>query len=256
MTGAMPKYACLDQEQQNALLRGVIDRARAMSARGGRPPVVVFDLDGTLMDNRPRSAAILAELALHWKERHPELSEKVGAAKIDELVYLFSDNLQQLGVQEREIVEEAMHFWRDRFFRDAYLAHDVALTGAVAFAKATYEAGAVIVYLTGRDLPLMGLGSWASLRELGFPIGRVGTELVCKPDASIHDEAYKRDVAPQLSRLGDVIASFDNEPGNCNAFLRAYPSCVSALLDTQHFPSSPAPDAGVVCIRDFAMGRG
>lgn len=248
----MPKYASLDRLGQSQLLRGLLDRARDCRARGVHP-VFVFDLDGTLLDNRPRSAAILKELAEHWSERHPELSARVGAAHVDHLVYLFSDNLGRLGVEHPELVEEAMSFWRNRFFRDAYLVHDVAVAGAVDYVKAVYETGANVVYLTGRDLPLMGLGSWSSLRELGFPIGRVGTELVCKPDASIHDETYKEGVAPSLSRLGEVIASFDNEPGNCNAFSRAFPKCASVLLDTQHFPSSPAPLSEVIPIVDFVM---
>ena len=44
--------------------------SRAARASPGQPsPVVVFDLDGTLMDNRPRTLAILQELAHRAEER-------------------------------------------------------------------------------------------------------------------------------------------------------------------------------------------
>ncbi len=247
----MPSYPSLDPAAQTALLRRVVERASERRAAGGVAPVVVFDLDGTLMDNRPRSAAILAELAREWEATHPEMAGRMAAARPDELAYLFNESLQRLGVSDREMIDRAVKFWRERFFHDKYLSHDVEVPGAVAFARAAYEAGALVVYLTGRDLPLMGLGSWSSLRDLGFPIGVVGTELVCKPDASVHDEVFKLGVAPALARVGEVIAAFDNEPGNCNIFRRAHPGALTVLLDTQHVPGAPPLDEGVVCIRDF-----
>ena len=66
------------------------------------------------------------------------------------------------------------------------------------------------------------------------------------------DEDYKRDVAPLVARLGEPIASFDNEPANCNAFLRAYPGMSSVLVATQHAPNPPALDRDIVVIRDFS----
>jgi hypothetical protein len=247
----MPSYPSLDPAAQSTLLRRVVERAREQRGASAVPPVVVFDLDGTLMDNRPRSAAILAELAREWSASRPDIASRLAAARPDELAYLFNESLQRLGISDTALVDEAVAFWRKRFFHDSYLSHDVEVPGAVGFARAVYEAGALVVYLTGRDLPLMGLGSWSSLRDLGFPIGVVGTELVCKPDAATHDETFKQGVAPALGRVGEVIAAFDNEPGNCNIFRRAYPDALTVLLDTQHVPGAPPLDAGVVCIRDF-----
>ena len=42
------------------------------------------------------------------------------------------------------LVAEAEAFWRERFFGDDALAHDVALDGAVDFARACYDAGAIL----------------------------------------------------------------------------------------------------------------
>jgi hypothetical protein len=248
----MPAYPSLDPRTQSDFLQELVGRARTLAAVSDGPrPVAVFDLDGTLMDNRPRSAAIFRELADRWVERHPEEAKKIRDAKPDELAYAISDSLTRLGVQHPDLVEEAGEFWRQRFFHDAYLVHDVPTPGAASFVHALYEAGANIVYLTGRDLPLMGLGSWMSLRDLGFPIGVVGTELVCKPEASMNDETFKHDVAPTLRRLGEVFASFDNEPGNCNLFARVYPRCASVLLDTQHASGAPPLVPEIISIRDF-----
>ncbi len=242
-------YARLSVMEQKALLDDVVERCRTDGK--ARAPVVVFDLDGTLMDNRPRTAVILRELGELWRESHPEVARTLANAKTEELAYLLTDSLARLGVTKTELVREAEIFWRERFFTDDYLAHDVEVPGASAFARACYEAGGILVYFTGRDLPLMGIGSFASLRDLGFPIGLPGTELVLKPDAAMPDEAFKRLEAPKLARVGEIVASFDNEPANCNTILAQNPGCESVLVDTQHLPGAPPLDPGVHVIGDF-----
>jgi hypothetical protein len=211
----------------------------------------VFDLDGTLMDNRPRTLAILQELALELRGEAHEAADTFAKARAEQLAYLLGDTLRKLGLEHPELAERAEAYWKTRFFSDDYLKHDVAIEGSVELAKACYEAGAVLVYFTGRDLPLMGLGSFQSLRDLGFPIGVVGTELVCKPDAKIPDELFKRTEGPKLARVGRVVAAFDNEPGNCNAFLEMYPDSEVVFVDTQHLPGAPPLDAHVQVVADF-----
>ncbi len=246
-------FTRLSSQDQKALLDRVIERCHDLGHTDGKGPnpVVVFDLDGTLMDNRPRTARILRELGALWREREPAVASKLEAAKAEELAYLLTDSLARLGVTRTDLVRDAEIFWRERFFTDGYLNHDVEVPGASAFARACYEAGGILVYFTGRDLPLMGLGSFASLRDLGFPIGVPGTELVLKPDANMPDEAFKRMSGPELARVGRVVAIFDNEPGNCNVLGGHFPSAESVLLDTQHLPGAPALDSNVVVIADF-----
>jgi hypothetical protein len=246
----MSAYAVLAADRQRDLLEGIVLRCRDRKA--GLPPVIVFDLDGTLFDNRPRTVAILHELAEQWAAREPEAAACLRAATPGKMAYLLTESLANIGVTRTELVAQAETFWRDRFFVDSHLKFDVALAGAVSFARDCYDAGAVVVYFTGRDLPLMGAGTFASLRDSGFPIGVVGTELVLKPDALMPDEAFKRLVGPDLGRLGEVVAVFDNEPANCNVLLAHFPGAESCLLDTQHLPGAPPPAALVHVISDFA----
>ena len=248
-----PVYRRLDDSRQRALLDGIVARCKFDPAtdRAKPTPVIVFDLDGTLFDNRPRTRVILNELAEAWRPAHPELAKRLSRMQEGEMAYLLTDTLERLGVTDSERVAEAQAFWRDRFFADGHLHHDVPLAGAVEFAKDCYEAGAILVYLTGRDLPLMGIGSFRSLRDHGFPIGVPGTELVLKPDAAMADEAFKRLEAPKLARVGSIVASFDNEPGNCNTILQQNPDCQSVLVDTQHLPGAPPLDPQVHVIADF-----
>lgn len=242
-------YKRIPAAERRALYQRII--ARCAREPGRAPAVVVFDLDGTLMDNRPRTAVILQELARELQAEAHSSAEILAAARAEELAYLLSDSLKRLGVEHPELVSRAEAFWRERFFSDHYLKHDIAVGGSVEFARACYEAGAVIVYFTGRDLPFMGLGSFQSLRDLGYPIGVVGTELVCKPDAKIPDEAFKREEGPKLARVGHVVAAFDNEPGNCNAFVEMCPGAEVVFVDTQHLPGAPPLDPRVHVVEDF-----
>ena len=248
-------YPRLSPDAQRRLLGDVVERCRTQAAHAlegrARTPVVVFDLDGTLMDNRPRTVAILREFATSLAAGDSDRAARLAAVTPEDLAYLVRDSLARVGLTDDALVAAAETFWKERFFSDETIKHDVALAGAVSFAHACHDAGAICIYLTGRDLPLMGIGSFRSLRDLGFPIGLPGTELVCKPDFAMPDEEFKRLEAPKLQRVGQVVASFDNEPGNCNVFLRHDPRMLSVLLDTQHLPGAPPLDAGVYVIADF-----
>jgi hypothetical protein len=244
----------LPPAERAALLGRVLDRVRAQRGGGGASPVVVFDLDGTLLDNRPRVVAILHELAEHWRGPYPEAAACCARARPDDIVFGIAENLRRLGVADPALHREGFEFWRHRFFADPHVRHDVEVRGAPAFAWACHEAGAIVVYLTGRDLANMALGSFASLRDLGFPIGIIGTELVVKPRFETPDVVFKRTVAPELSRLGHVVASFDNEPANVQVFLDAHPGSMGIFLDTQYAPDPPPLDPSVAVIHTFERG--
>ena len=107
--------------------------------------------------------------------------------------------------------------------------------------------------MTGRDVPGMLLGTVASLRDCGFPIGVAGIELVLKPDANLPDESFKRGALPTLERLGDMVAFFDNEPANCNLAKAMYPDALVVALETQKVPYAPALAHDVAVVADFRL---
>lgn len=248
-----PTYDRISDDASKALFTRILARCDQRSDAG--PPVLVLDLDGTLMDNRPRTVAILHDLAVMWRDKHPETAELLESCTADRLAYLLSDSLRRLRISDPVLIGEATEYWRRRFFADDDLRHDVALSGAVHFVRACHARGATVVYLTGRDLPMMGLGTFGSLHSLGFPIGVAGVEFILKPDAQMADEAFKRMIAPTLARVGEVVASFDNEPANCNLFKEAYPDADIVFVDTQHVPGAPALRPGIPVIADFGVTR-
>ncbi|HJL15292.1 MAG TPA: haloacid dehalogenase-like hydrolase [Sandaracinaceae bacterium LLY-WYZ-13_1] len=220
---------------------------------GERAPAVVFDLDATLFDNRPRTLEILMEYREEIAAEDPELADAMLSLEVDRIDYLLTDTLKVCGIYRADLVKEISVFWHDRFFSDEYIACDVATVGAPEYVRAIYEAGAVVVYLTGRDIPGMLVGTVAKLRDDGFPIAVAGTELILKPDPNMSDEAFKRRALPTLDRVGELVAFFDNEPANCNLAKAMFPDAEVALLETQKVPGAPDPVGGVEVVADFRM---
>ena len=188
-------------------------------------PVVIFDLDGTLYDNRPRTIRILHAFAAALEHEHARDAAVIRALGPDDLSYLLDDTLLPRGV-DKAVVERAKRVWFSRFFTDAACADDVPVRGAVPFARACYDRGATVVYLTGRDIPGMLVGTVRTLRDDGFPIGVPRTELVFKP-------------------------TFENEPGNCNMFRARWPDSHAVLVTTQHAPGAPALHDACVRVPNF-----
>lgn len=239
----------LPPAERASLLRQIA--ARAAERTSHCPNVLVFDLDGTLIDNRPRVVAILRELGQVWRKTDARAAQACENVRVEQIGYGFVQNLKRLGIVDPALHAEGLAFWKARFFADPHMQHDVEIPGARDYVQHCYETGATIVYLTGRDLPNMALGSFASLRDLGFPIGVVGTELVVKPTFEMPDAEFKQQVAPSLSRLGAVVGVFDNEPANCNLLLKFHPESASVFLDTQHAPDPPELSPTVAIIDDF-----
>ena len=221
--------------------------------QGIRTPVVVFDLDATLFDNRTRTLEILHELREELADDDPDLANALLGLELDKIHYLLTDTLKACGIYRADQVKSITNYWHERFFRDEYVACDVPLEGAPEYVRQCYALGATIVYLTGRDVPGMLIGTVAKLRDEGFPIAVAGVELILKPDEHMHDEAFKRGALPTLARVGDLVAFFDNEPANCNLAKSLAPTSTIVLLETQKVPGAPQPVAGVEVIADFRI---
>lgn len=217
----------------------------------GEVPVVVFDLDHTLFDNGPRTWSILCEFA--EQTGRYELLEALRAGRTTMLPYSVADALRLYGEEDEAVHKEGLKFWLDHFFIDAYIDRDIPLAGAKQYVERCYEAGATIVYLTGRDAPNMLVGTAASLRTHGFPVGVSHTVMLLKPDFETPDVEFKADVVEFIQGLGTVVASFDNEPGNCNMFRKAYPGAVIGFFDTAMAPGGPALEAGIPSLTDFRL---
>jgi len=221
---------------QTAVLAALVERCRAHGP-GKRRPVIVFDLDGTLFDNGPRTWQILVDFA--EAEGLSALRTALDNLPRRALPYLLSETLARVGFNDPGVVERAAAFWRTRFFTDDFQRFDEPLPGACRFATSLFEAGATLVYLSGRDAPNMLVGCAAALRSHGFPVGIPRTAVVLKHAFEDADIDFKREALSFMDDLGEVTATFDNEPANCNLFAERWPRAAHFFVETAHAPNPP-----------------
>jgi len=200
---------------------------------------VIFDLDSTLFDNGPRTWRILYEFA---HQHRTDLVAPLGQMSPYRLPYALSEICERLKPGEGQtIADQALSFWKARFFVDDYIDFDEPIAGAVDYVNACHERGARVIYLTGRDVPGMMVGTARSLRNWGFPIAVAGTELILKPTFEMSDVIFKADVIRSIKRqTPTVVATFENEAKNAMSFREHWPEATHLLLDTKWDPAHPA----------------
>lgn len=201
-------------------------------------PVIVFDLDGTLFYTDQRHRFILLEWCHDIGHR-----DFVSTAKLVEKVtdqdctYKMDDTLKTLGVSDPAAIKSINDFWWERFFKSSYLMIDKPLPGAADFANKVHKAGAFLVYLTGRDVPGMLVGTTESLKLHGFPVSGERVRMMLKPDPKDKDHAFKETAAKEIATLGKPVALFENQPRNLELLMKAFPEAVAVLVDTNFNPT-------------------
>lgn len=242
LTGAIP----LGEAEAQKLLLEVLERARRLAPAG----LVVFDLDSTLLDNRPRQAQIMRDygkeagvealagtLPEHWEGWDSQVA------------------MRNAGLSPEAIAEHHQPFrdhWRRHFFTSEYCRLDRPLPGAPDYVQAVAATGCTLCYVTGRHEP-MREGTLHSFEIADFPIpdgDRV--HLFMKPSLGESDDAFKERTFAELRRLGELVAAFDNEPTHINAYGQAFPDAQSVHLATDHSPRRVKIAGGIPSICDFS----
>jgi hypothetical protein len=211
----------------------VLARVRAAAAAGERP-IVVFDLDDTLFDTRWRILTVL-----HDYGRGHHLSA-LTHLEADDVRWDDRDTLGDAGLSGAR--ERAALSYLHQHTYHAY-ALDLPFDGALDYVLAVRAAGGRVAYVTGRSESARNVSEQV-LEAAGFPL--TGTLRYFRPASESSIPAYKGRVARQsLPHYGEVVATFDNEPANCDAFERAAPAATNVFLDTRYPDDSPALLAGV-----------
>jgi hypothetical protein len=229
-------------------LQDVFDRLHIVS-EGPRAPVVILDLDSTLVDTGPRHLAILQAFG----ESHGiDVTSVLRHYRDVPVGWSVDPGLVAAGWPDDRVA--AFHrFWSERFFDGRWVGHDRAAPGAVSLVRRIVDAGAIACYLTGRPSPTMGPGTIASLLSLGFPVLRSCTPLHMKPSPHLSDERFKRAALAEIGRLGVVVAAFDNEPAHVNAMKQAFPDAHCVLVGDVRSPDAPAPAPGTLAVPDLHL---
>jgi hypothetical protein len=227
----------------STVLTRVLGRVRALPGA-----VVVFDLDSTLLDNKPRQARILREFG----QEHG-IAALADARPEHWVDWSIQHAMANAGLSADEIArwaDAAKQFWRDRFFTSEYCRDDEPIAGAHDYLAAVVATGALVAYCTGRHEPMRG-GTVDNFRRLGYPMPGARVHLLMKPVFELSDDDWKAEAYARLRQLGPVVGVFDNEPTHVNGYRAAFPDATIVHLATDD-SGRPVPLAeGVVSIKDF-----
>lgn len=234
-------------------LREVFTRIEAALA-AGRLPLVVFDLDSTLFSTAPRNLRILHEFAEAEAARRPEIVEITATIGLDEMGWNIHESLARRGVSDEALLEQLRGFWHERFFTDDYCFVDTPMPGAPTYVTACHQKGALIYYLSGRHVGGMELGTVRALTEHAFPFWSGRCVVHLKPSFDMADKAFKDEALVDIrSYQGEVVATFENEPGNANLFAAAFPDALHFLLETVTSPEPETPRPELIRSADFVL---
>lgn len=203
----------------------------------GHKFLAVFDLDSTLFDLTLRVAAILDDFTLEPANlsRFPTECDLLKKVQIRPTDWGLEEPLKRVGLTTRSFFFHALYdHWAKGFFSGDYLDRDEPLPGAVTYVEELHQAGAQIMYLTGRDVPRMQDGTAESLRSHGFPMDHDCVELVLKPQAHLDDAHFKLEVLKKAEAHYDRIWLFENEPVNLNLIGKECPEIGLVFIDTVH----------------------
>ncbi len=235
--------------------RQVLGHVLAEAARLQADAVVAFDLDSTLLDNRPRQAALvhrfvraygLSPLLADFDARHLHTGFDMREA-------LARQGLSPEAVDS--FLQDFRPYWRAHFFTSEACQLDVPVRGAPEYVRRTRAAGAQLAYVTARPEE-MRPGTLDVLGRHGFPLPGPGVQLWMREDEESTDEEFKRGTHPRLARWGRVVAAFDNEPGHANDYRAAFPGATVVLLTTGHSGRVSALAPGVIPVPHFALDTG
>jgi len=230
----------------------VLDAVLKEAASDKTRDIVVFDLDSTLLDNRPRQVAILRE---YGQEMGLPLVAHFEVESMDG--WSLELSLQHCGLSSEEArahKKQVYSFWETRFFTSQYCLYDVQTQGAADYVREVLKAGARVVYCTGRH-EAMKEGTIQNLVEQGFPApDEKSVFLLLKPYFELEDDDWKKQAYTRISSLGGgVLAVFDNEPSHINGYKVAYPNAICVHLYTDESGRGIAVHPDIPSIYDFVI---
>lgn len=207
------------EEQDQALDRIL---AHVGSRRGD---LAILDLDGTLVDNRPREIRILREYA-HLHAAWDLLQVEPRHIWDWDLGHVLS-NAGLPPERAGALLPPLQSFWDQRFFLGAYASFDEPLPGASDFVRRLEAAGAPVVYLSGR-MEECRPATARFLEQFGFPRGR----LLLRPDDQEGIRSFKERSLASLAREGRPGLFLEDIPSNLTAFACRYPEALLVWLAT------------------------
>ncbi|NUN13452.1 MAG: hypothetical protein HUU55_07440 [Myxococcales bacterium] len=226
----------------------------AISPHTKNRPIVVVDVDLTIVDNQERTRAILRDYIQSRPMPFPQKSAILETIQTLPIEFSIGKNLAALGIPLDEVRTDARDFWQKRFFSDRYLHYDVPYIGAVEALQSLVKRGAFVAYVTGRIASTMAAGTVREFLHHGFPVTTADSMLIMKTSHEEEDTEFKIRSLNSLFDIGQPVWLVDNEPRICNAWhdmmsnrqpAPTTPRWLVMHRTTRHSPGAPPLHPGI-----------
>jgi hypothetical protein len=209
----------------------------------GQTPVLIFDLDETLIDSTPRKYMALRDAVKeicgymndHYDYVYPAVCTQ-GIHIHQSQIYALSNRyaLSELFTISSSYQKEILDDFMDRVFTfylsGKHLELDREIPGAVSFVRKMRELGAKLYFVSSRSDSSQREGTLASLRTLGMDAPTLEQEVILKPDGMRSLEFKQKTFAMIHQQPGEVVGVFENEPENINAMIQEFPHAQAYLI--------------------------
>jgi hypothetical protein len=216
-------------------LKQVLETSKALGSKS----LAVFDLDSTLFDVRPRALKVIQSFCEleEIQQRFPDSLELLKTVQLLASDWGLKPAVERagLGSHSHEFHQALKNHWRQTFFTNEYLHHDIPYEGSVEFVQKLHAGGSLIVYLTGRDIERMGQGSQEVLQKWSFPLETPSAQLVLKPKKGMDDAQFKSDWFATLQTQDlHKIWFFENEPANIHLVRKCHSHVDVVFFESTH----------------------
>jgi hypothetical protein len=196
-------------------------------------PFVLFDIDGTVLQNSPRQLEILRQILI------PSFASLQNNAQVDALLtstfhkYSILSELHKhlpFSHQFVAIKEEFItHFLSNRF-----LHHDTFNPGVKHFIRSLIQNQINIKFITGRPENLMKEGTIQSLKSILPADFNFNASLYMKPSPEIDDFEFKEHfLSTNISDFtSQMLAYIDNEAPICHFVEKKFPGSIITHFDS------------------------
>ncbi len=228
----------------------ISQRAKSVKSSGDRP-ILIIDLDGTLVDYTLRTYKIFQK-ALQELDLPDTIKKQVDDIKREDYDYFPKTNFVRANIGDDKTINDLTGFWEGKYFINEYLKYDKQIPGAYEFISNILQLGIEIVYLTGRDDQNMGDGTRMWLKENGFLVdGDNRCRLLMKMDLEIENYESKARNGETIGTLGQPVLIIDNEPIELQTMSERFPDANIVLVDMPNSGKPAKLPEDIFKIKDF-----
>jgi hypothetical protein len=217
--------------------------ARRASERGA---YAVMSIDGTILDTRPRSLAILQSAVGEF----PEIKDAVARISTGVLPR------DPIGAVEQSVDQSPARraclyaYWRSRFFDDAWLEYDVPYEGAAPFLHGLVEYGLQLVYLSYRDAPTMSRATREAFQRHNLPMERAA-RFIFKQSPMESDSDFTERTLLELAKERQVGLAIERSLPIANLIQQLCPRALVWVMQPEGAPTLVKPNSGVLAFSGY-----